>query len=75
MENIWEFPLAFKTISSLPQFSKPLRDFLILVLVCNKISPRYGNDKNKVSFSTVATWGRSMKTLLRNVLNNKWINK
>ena len=36
------------------EFSKPLGDLLNFVLVCKEISPRYGNDKSKVFFSTVA---------------------
>ena len=42
------FLWLLKTISSLQEFSKSLRDFLNLFLVCKEISPSYGNDKNKV---------------------------
>ena len=36
------------------------------VLACEDFSPRYGNDKKKVFFSTVVNWGRFMNNLVVN---------
>ena len=63
-----------KAIWSLQEFSKLLKDFLNFVLVCKEISPRYGNDKNKVFFSTALAWGRLMNNLSTNVLKQLSIN-
>ena len=52
-------------------FRKPLRYFLIFVLVWKEMSPSYGNNKKKVFFSTFANWGRVMNNLLTNVINDK----
>ena len=62
------FLWLLKAIWSVQKSSKPLRDFLNLVLVFKEISPRYGNDKNKVFFLTFINWGRLIKSLSTNVL-------
>ena len=61
------FLWLLKLIWNLQEFSKLLRDFLHLVLVCKEISPRYGNDKNKAFFSTVINWGRLINNSSTNV--------
>ena len=71
------FLWLLKAVWSLQEFSKPLREFLKLLLVCKEISPRYGNDKNKVFFSTVINWGRLINNLSTIVLKlfcviSKW---
>ena len=68
------FLWLLKTIWSLQEFSKPFRYFLDLVLVCKEISPWYGNDKNKVFFSTVINWGCLINNLSTNVLKQLSIN-
>ena len=68
------FLWLLKTIWSLQEFSKSLRDFLNLVLVHKEISPRYGNDKNKVFFSTIINCERLINNLSTNVLKKLSIN-
>ena len=68
------FLWLLKRISSWQEFSKPLRDFLNLILVCKKISPRYGNDKNKVFFPTVFNCGRLINNFSTNALKQLSIN-
>ena len=63
-----------KTIWSLQQFKMPLNDYRNLVLVCKETSPRYGNDRIKVFFSTVVTWGSFMTKLLITILKHLSIN-
>ena len=60
----------------LQQLSIPLRDFFNLVFVCKEISPRYGNDKNKVLFSNAVSSERFMNNLSTNALNSyQWMTK
>ena len=63
-----------KTIWSLQEFSKPLRDFLNFALVCKGILPRYRNDKNMVFFSIFVNWSRFMNNLSTSILKQLSIN-
>ena len=60
--------MVFKNNLNLQEIIKTSKDFFNLVFVCEEISPRYGNDKNKVFFSPVVNWERLMNKLSTNVL-------
>ena len=63
-----------KPLWSLQQFKMILKNVLNLVIVCKKISPRYGSDKIKVSFLIVVTWGRFITNLLITISKHLPIN-
>ena len=73
-KTLASFLWLLETNWKLQQFKTYSKDFHNSVIFCREISPKYGNGRIKVCFSTGVIWGRFMTSLLIIILKHFSIN-